>query len=380
MSAAALMPSAGQAERIRGLDIARGLAVLGMFAAHIIQPEPLDLTTPSTWIGIVDGRASILFAVLAGVSIAILSGRRTPATGMALVQARMRITTRGVLIFALGGLLTLLDAGVAVILEYYAVLFVLALPFLRWRPLSLFTLAAVLAVVMPVAQTAAAAFLQNLDSESMISTLLVDGWYPALVWIVFVLVGLGIGRLDLEDGSVQRLVLAIGVGLAAIGYTLGSITATVWGVPESDVRLGTSRWESLWTVAPHSGSPFEVVGSTGFALAVIALCLLVARPLRIVLFPVAAVGQLALTAYSMHIVALFVLQATPEGSPFASLTYSPDTTAIFLWFAVATMICCTLWVLVIGRGPFESLLSSVSRRAASPGRNRAVSADADNPR
>jgi len=366
-----------QGQRIRGIDIARGLAVLGMFAAHIASPPEFDIVDPSTWGGIVDGRSSILFAVLAGVSIAILSGRTKPVDGVALVQARLRIMTRGVLIFALGGVLTLFSVGIAVILEYYAVLFVLAIPFLRWRSRNLFVLAGVLAVTIPFAQTGLAQFLRAADAESMITTLLVDGWYPVLVWIVFVLVGLGVGRLDLRSPQIVLYLLGTGIVLAAVGYTLGSLAARMWGIPEDEVRLGGFRWEALFTVAPHSGSPFEVIGSTGFALAVIAICLLVSRPLRVVLFPVAATGQLALTAYSAHIVALFLLEVPSRGS--ALPLDEPDYVAVFLWFAGVTLACCTVWVLVVGRGPLESLISSISRRTAAVTLRGPAGAE-DNPR
>ena len=54
------------ADRLGGIDLARGLAVIGMLAAHLLTiEEPFDLTRPQTWLDIVNGRSSILFAVLA---------------------------------------------------------------------------------------------------------------------------------------------------------------------------------------------------------------------------------------------------------------------------------------------------------------------------
>ena len=59
--------------RIPGLDLARGLAVIGMLAAHLFTLPEIDWTDPVTWGGIVGGRSSILFATLAGVSISIVT-------------------------------------------------------------------------------------------------------------------------------------------------------------------------------------------------------------------------------------------------------------------------------------------------------------------
>ena len=135
--------------RIVGIDVARGLAVLGMYGAHVGLTEPFDWAAPGTWLDVVNGRSSILFAVLAGVSIAIISGGRVAAGGDALRRARTRILVRALLVFAIGLLLVALDTRIAVILPVYAVLFVAAIPVLRWRSRWLFVAAGVVALVAP---------------------------------------------------------------------------------------------------------------------------------------------------------------------------------------------------------------------------------------
>ena len=109
---AAARPPALSESRIVGIDVARGLAVLGMFGAHIGVTTPWDWTDPSTWLDVVNGRSSILFATLAGVSIAILSGRDHPVDGADLRAARIRILVRAAAIFLLGALLELLGTNV----------------------------------------------------------------------------------------------------------------------------------------------------------------------------------------------------------------------------------------------------------------------------
>lgn len=64
--------------RIAGVDLARGLAVLGMLAAHLLWLGSLSWTEPSTWGAIVNGRSSILFATLAGVSLGLSTGGPRP--------------------------------------------------------------------------------------------------------------------------------------------------------------------------------------------------------------------------------------------------------------------------------------------------------------
>jgi uncharacterized protein len=345
-----------ESSRIVGIDIARGLAVLGMFGAHIGVSEPFDWT-PNTWLDLVNGRSSILFAVLAGVSIAIISGGRKRVSGVPLLQARARIFARAALIFVLGGLLTALGTQVAVILPAYAVLFVFALPFLRWSPQRLFALAGVLAIVMPVVYTAILPFFEALQPSAIVE-LVVTGHYPAMIWLVFVLVGLGVGRLDLRVRRVQGWMLGLGVALALLGYGIGTLVAPL-GTSDPGRRpatlLSPLDFSTLLTTEAHSGSPFEVIGSTGFVLAVFALCLLAVPLLRYVLYPVAAVGAMALTAYSVHIVAIAF---------YGDIVGTIFDNSLYLSYVITALVGCTLWSLLFGRGPFERILTRVSHLAA----------------
>ncbi|WP_213816526.1 heparan-alpha-glucosaminide N-acetyltransferase domain-containing protein [Glaciihabitans sp. dw_435] len=352
-------------DRIAGLDLARGLAIIGMFAAHTLLTDEFDWVDASTWVDLVNGRSAVLFATLAGISIAIITGGRTPVDGVPLVQARVRILVRAALLFVLGGVLTALGTNVYVILEYYAVMFVLALPLVRVRPRRLFVLAGVLAVVMPVVRYMGASALSLSGGQpSEIGDLTLTGIYPALVWIAFVVAGLAIGRLDLASRLTQLRLLVVGTGISVLGYGAGALLVTAVGrfdVPQGGAYAedwaGLLDLRSFATIAPHSGSPFEVVGAAGFAMAVIGLCLLIARPLRYILFPVAATGAMALTAYSGQLVALSLL-----GRDY--WTQGSNNAAIFWWLTVGTLVFCSVWTLLLGRGPLERVLTSVSRRAA----------------
>jgi uncharacterized membrane protein YeiB len=411
MTIAARLAAYGSTRRILGVDLARGLAVLGMFGAHVGVRGELG-PDPRTWLAIVDGRSSILFALLAGVSIAIISGRMAPPTGVELLQARTRILTRAVVIFAIGGILQFLGTNVAVILPMYALLFVLSLPFLRWRPRNLFLLAGVLAVVSPLFLLVWNA-LALAGGQSAIIELFLTGSYPGVVWVVFVLVGLGVGRLDLASRRVAGRVALAGVILVVVGYGAGlaaqegvasqqPVAAPVEeaappptaptqldgadvdltglgcdayaddtffcypeGFYDAPVDSGTDQGyvtppfsvdvTRLASIAPHSGTPFEVIGSTGFALLVLGLSLLVARRARWVLYPFIAVGAMALTAYSAHLV---VLALIGQGA------YTQPDNWLYLAFILGALVFCSLWTLLFGRGPLERLLSRVSRQAA----------------
>lgn len=412
--------------RIIGIDVARGLAVLGMYGAHIGVSDAFDWSSPVTWLDLVHGRSSILFATLAGVSIAIISGRMTPPTGVPLLQARVRILVRAAIIFAVGGLLEYLGTNIAVILPVYAVLFVLSIPFLRWSSRRLFIAAGVTAAIMPI--------LHAFDPNALlpegyyvgggaIIDLFFTGTYPGMIWMAFVFAGMAIGRLDLAALRVQLKLLVVGIVLAAVFYTIGGLGGDlVNGSARVDTSSSSSSYESssgskfesdfvsgddiditgskcevysdetvfcypegyiddyteepteepsseidwatffdpsgLVTIEQHSGSPFEVFGSGGFAMAVIALALLATRRrvIRWALYPLASVGAMALTAYSGHIVVIALL--TNE------VAFALVDNWLYLWFIVGALVVCTLWTTLLGRGPLERLLTFVSTRTA----------------
>jgi hypothetical protein len=333
--------------RVQGVDLARGLAVVGMFAAHMLALPDLIWTDASTWGGIADGRSSILFATLAGVSLALVTGGSRPIHGEALTRARWRIVVRAGLIWTIGLLLIGTTVPVLVILPAYGILFVLATPFLSLRPAALFGLAGSLALVMPFVQALLDALpFWSTPTGAVVS--LATGWhYPFPVWIAFVLCGLGVGRLDLRSLRVQALLLAAGSVLAVLGYVTDALSGA------ADVSGGVR--EAVWTARPHSSGLLEVIGSGGFAVAAIGLCLLICRTALVwLVLPLRATGSMPLSAYTAQLlvwalVGVVVLSSVNDLGGFRAL--EP-----FLPLTVWTVLACTVWALVIGRGPLETVV------------------------
>jgi uncharacterized membrane protein len=352
----------GAGRRIGGLDVARGLAVVGMFGAHLGDTGELGWD-PATWRALVDGRSSILFATLAGVSIALLSGGRTPPSGHELARARTRVLVRAAWVFAIGGVLELLDTFVAIILGVYAALFVLAVPFLRRPPAQLLAAAGVVALAGPPLTLAVGRYATEQGEEgNAFAFLLFTGYYPAAVWLAFVLVGLAVGRLDLRAARVRVGLVAGGAAAAVLGYAGGRLSTRELAPGERLVGIeagfgAPGGWDPAWFAGaqPHSSTPFEVVGSGGVAVAVVGLCLVVADLLPRLTYPLASVGALALSVYTAQIVAIRVLDAQ----------YGADW-GLWARFTLTALLLASVWRWRLGRGPLERLLTWSSRRAAGP--------------
>ncbi len=85
----------GSATRVVGVDVARGLALIGMAATHIFPDYRGDEVHPAYVVAA--GRASALFAVLAGVSLSLVAARSD-----SLARFRVATVVRAVLLLALG--------------------------------------------------------------------------------------------------------------------------------------------------------------------------------------------------------------------------------------------------------------------------------------
>lgn len=331
-------------ERVAGVDATRGLAVLGMFAAHVgAAPAP----GRTDWLVVADGRSAALFAVLAGVSIGLLSGGPVPAVGPARSAVRRRLLARAGVIAVIGYALVALGTPIAVILPSYALMWVLVLPALGWGPRHLVAGAAAFAVAGPLVVSVARG---TPTAGAGPAALLVTGFYPAVVWLAYLLAGLAVGRSDLSSRGVARRLLTGGGGLALLGYGGGLLLARV------------VSFEELLSIAPHADTTPEVLGNLGVALAALGLLLITGRsPVgRVLLFPLAAVGRLALTVYTAHVVV--VALAGPQ------IVWEQRTNGTLTAFVVVTLALCTAWVRWLGQGPLEAVVRRISLAAAGPQR------------
>ena len=334
-TAAAAAPDLPGRSRVAAIDIARGLAVLGMFAAHTLA-RGLDST-------IVNGRPSILFATLAGVSIGLMTGGERPL-GSGRGAAYTGIGVRALLLWLLGSLLWLPRTDIAVILDYYGIAFLLLLPVLFASRVAIAAVWLVAAVAGPLLGQ----LLAESDVENPLTAYLADrlftGYYPAFTWTAYLAVGLICARSGLERTRTQLAMIGLGAAGMLAGYGAAAVLPGV-------------------TAAAHSDTTAEVLGSGGFAVTLLGLLLLATgqaagtfgRVTRGALAPLGAVGAMALTVYTGQLLALALYIAMqPEPS---DVEYP---LALFLAMAVAAILIAMLWRRFFGAGPLERFLRLAS--------------------
>lgn len=362
--------------RLVGLDVARCLALLGMVATHVLDERtPTNDLTFGHWLA--GGRASALFAVLAGVSLALMTGGREPVHGRDRALRSVGLALRALLIAALGLVLGDLGSGLAIILTYYGVLFLLGLPFLGLRARSLAGLAAAWVLVAPVVSHlvrpglpergfASPTFGRLGDPGQLAGELLLTGYYPVIPWLAYLLAGLALGRADLRDPRLLTAVGAGGLALAVVATQVShAVTDPVVRLQNAGGMAGVTPadgdWSWLLVVAPHSATPFDLAQTIGSALAVIAGCLLLERALPyggvVFLAVLFGAGTMTLTLYSLHAV-----MRTPEVWP-------PEEPESYVWHVLVLLAIGIVFVALGRRGPLEGLVGYPARVLRGAGRD-----------
>ena len=365
--------------RLVGIDAARGLALIGLMAIHLL-PAWNEETGEASWSWrLFSGDSAALFALLAGVGLALTSGGRHPHEGATMTADRIGLLVRAVLIAAVGlwiGTLMPEDAPADNILIYYGVFFLLAIPFLHAGPKALFVCAAVFGIVSPLLMQGLLdqlpAWSNNNPTLSTVLTepgatasqLLLTGTYPALPYMTYLLVGMGLGRLNLRKQEVQIRLLVIGVGMAIFAqatsyfllYAFGGYQrlldasamgeheleeVLVWG-PDS-LPTSTVWWLAIAT--PHTNTPLAIAASLGVGLTVLGALLLIARKAEAWLLPLAAMGAMTLTLYTAHLV---------------GLSFEIHYDQPYLWFLIHVALAALFAVAgyrALGQGPLERFVS-----------------------
>ncbi len=383
MSASSLPAGPG---RVIGVDVARGLALMGMMAVHVFDLFDAH-GAPTVATTVAGGRSATTFVLVAGVSLAFISGGQRPVEGRARTAATAGIVVRAVLIGAIGLLIGHATGAteIEVILPYYAVLFLLAIPLLGLRPRTLALVAATVIAVAPVvvlvlldaegpllrgADNATFGTLVHHPSE-LINGLLVTGYYPALTYLAYLCAGLALGRLDLSSRRIALWLLGGGLGLALTARLVSTVLLFplgglhhLQGVDPSDAAQmapnvllwdpdPSSSWWYLALPAPHSSTPVDLVHTLGSAMAVLGGALLVSRVVVLarVLRPLAAAGAMTLTLYCGHLLVLGT----------GVLADEPETMYVLL--VVGALAFGVAWQRWLGQGPLERLVAIAANRA-----------------
>ncbi|WP_151640675.1 hypothetical protein [Corynebacterium sp. 11A] len=256
--------------RVDGLDIARALAIIGMMYAHTVHHGPSVLTDLS------DGYPSTLFAVLSGITLAIILDRHD----------RSVATIRGVALIAVSIILTPFSGAIAIVLGTIGVAQILLAPIAQCSTRRLLLLTVVLVFTGPLLQEA---LIMSTSPVGLIG----DGVYPLPAWLAYTLIGVLLARVYWARALLWCIPAGVGAVLArSLLFDHADPSLAPAGMADSPLFAAL---QSYLLPLPHSGSIGDVLG-TGFAAVAVIVALRYTH-----FYPLQAFGSMALTVYVTHV-------------------------------------------------------------------------------
>jgi uncharacterized membrane protein YeiB len=359
--------------RIIGFDLARALAIMGMLIEHCAQVfGPREAAgLGALFLRLLDGRASGVFVVLAGVGVSLL-GR-----GHDRAEVRATLLRRGSILFLVGVLNRVIWPGD--ILRLFGVT-MMAAGLLsgvgrRW----LLALAVGCVVVFPVVFAIGTAvpwfdYDRNWDwgvpwyrnawtADGFFRGLFYNGYRPVFPWGGLLLFGMWLGRLDVRRPVVRWRILGWGVaGLLSV-ETISYVALRV--MRKYPMGFSEDTVGQVFDTGSMPPMPPFMLSVTATALIVIGLCLIAgarwsvtglrARALR----ALSSTGQMALTWYVLHIAAGAMI-VRHFGWHYRGGSVAGGLAIGLIAFAMM-VVASAAWRRRFNYGPFEYLLRAASR-------------------
>lgn len=352
--------------RLLGVDAARLVAILGMFAAHIFplyETSGIPAYSPTFTGTFASGRASVLFMVLAGLSLTLLS-TSLARKSFSHPKVFSVLVLRALIIAVLGMAIGSINEGVAVILVHYGLLFLLLPLVLKLSRITIWVVSALWLVLMPILWRPLAAatlgqslghnpsFGDLLNPQLLFMDLTVTGYYPLLIWFGFGLLGVALGSCNLRSKKTVALLALVGSLIAVLTYigsrlislqnaeliarelnlkvSLVPTMITTGRLPGINLEPLLDHSAYLWLPTGHSNSLLSTLHNAACAVAIIGLLLLIIGYLGPLGRIVAGAGRAPLTLYVGHLILLPAMQDYLEPSTIWWILVA--ATAIFgLW-------------------------------------------------
>lgn len=335
----------GKRQRILGLDIARGGAIIGMVYLHLGHP---------LWQAkvVLSGLPAALFAVIAGVTMMLIwnnAKRRatvasaaaaastatvaSAATAATTLQTVAKLAARGAIITLIG--LALLPVGG----EIQVVLVVLGITMLAtaWIP------------PLPTAAKVALLLLATAAATWRYAPLELPLPYPHFAWVAYIIAGMilfdvYVGKDGTGTGGViKKATTTACLIIAGIGIYLR-------------FQTDLSGWART---TGHTGVLGEIVLSVAVAAIVLHLCLVIGQRMRAT-NSLVALGSMALTVYILHVLSAFWWQThvALHSDLWAAAFIAAFLVLAWLWKKLADGPAKTLFA---GQGPAERCVTQTVR-------------------
>ena len=380
--------------RVSSLDVARAIALLGVFSQNYVVAFNLGGLRGNSWPAAFDGwlaravdlyqgplttRFAASLVTIFGIGLTLLSRKEGFSPW---VPVR-----RGLLLVVVGMLFNTVWPGT--ILPFYGMYLILLAAVTKVRRSWLLLVGALMItaltfvlrlVIFFATENSPERFGEDLawlvmrdpsggrigtsNPRGFVASMLFWGAHPLLPWIAFGLIGMWIGRHAWQTARFQLRLAAVGAAMLAGGYALSSVMTRV------SFGGGDDRFAWAWSTAPSSAffdspikfdSPLYVATTVGSSLLGIGVVLYLATALAgsVVVRTLASAGTVTLSIYFLHAVIPATLFRWVYQDQQVGVGWALIIAGCGWMFAV---VVGAAWVRRFGPGPAERLLRAVGGR------------------
>jgi len=356
--------------RIIGYDIARAFAIFGMVLVNfkLVMGADNGSSVLINFAHIFEGRAAGLFVVLAGIGLSLMTQKaRLSGNTQALIKARNNILKRGSALVVIGTLfLTIWPAD---ILHFYGLYFFFAAFMFNASSRRLLVLAIFLmagfVLYLVLGNYEAGWNWETLDYSGLWTVTgylrhwFFNGFHPVFPWGAFLLIGLWLGRLPMQDKYFRRI-----LALKALVIVIITQLASFSLIAVVDQRLGASiSYDNLVTLLSTNvipPMPQYIISAAASAIVIIVTCIEIAERFEsaAVVRALAETGRQSLSVYIAHVL---LGMGVIEVSGFMGTANIETAFVASLIFCIASVVGTNLWRLRWQVGLCEYLFRRVTR-------------------
>ncbi|MBE5104873.1 DUF1624 domain-containing protein [Bacillus thuringiensis] len=356
-------------KRIIGLDFTRAWAMFGMLLVNFMVITGAEGNGPpllKTFMSLIEGRASALFVILAGIGISFMT-RSSVASDekLQISNSRKMIWKRSLFLFILGLLLYVME-WTGDILHYYGVYLFVAAFLITVRKKLLLLLSIIILFTAQYLQLTfntfegwggPTPFINYVDFwtiNGFLRNLFFNGYHPIFPWFTFFLIGMIIGRLDLHNKKIRKRLLLLGITITIL-TELVSKGLTHFFIP----HIGKEAATFLFNTGPILPNILYILSATGSAFAILIICFYIAEKYENNWFVTSIVqtGQLTLTHYVSHVFigigALILLNRMEHQTLLFVLLFATG-------FFIFSILFSVLWRKKFARGPIEWIMRKLA--------------------
>ncbi|WDV46906.1 DUF418 domain-containing protein [Clostridiaceae bacterium M8S5] len=354
-------------KRILGFDVARALAILGMMLVnyHIVFSYGIiKYNGINNFLCLFEGRAAAVFLILAGIGISLMTKKSYEIQdNINKYKDRLILIKRAAFLFVLGFILLVVFEWTADILHFYGIyIIIIALFFLFCTPKKLvISISTVLAITFILQLTldytanwtGDFTYYNNLYTlKGLCLNTFFNGYHPVFPWIVFILLGLILGKLDFKDPIILNRMIVDAFALAIIVEVVSIIFIEASGHCEITVYIFNTK--------PMNPTIFYVFASSGWATAFIGICVklcMESKNSKIVKY-LATTGQMALTHYVIHCVIVLTIFTLIDNLSYKDELFVVILSTLVFLFMIAFS---NIWIKYFKRGPLELIMRRITK-------------------